>query len=379
MKAATATGLTPRQKGYSLPREYYTSPEVFERDVERVFFRDWLYVGHASQIPKPGDFLTFALANESILIARTNNGSVKAFFNVCRHRGARIVQDACGHAASFRCPYHSWTYDLDGSLRAAPGMKEQLASGEFSLHPAHLDVWQGFIYVYLGDMPADTMTQRLKPAVEAVTKHKFPEMKIAKTIRYDVPANWKLIMENYRECYHCRAAHPQFCATVPVDDLDEHRGEPNQRLIKQRYGTFTKYDLRPGATTQSVSGEAVSIPLGDLTFKDTTLRALCFYPAHAFVFGVDYGWAFGLQPKSATETTLTAHWYVNQNAVEGKDYRPEAVAEFWDVTTRQDIHLCTINQQGVNSRRYTPGPYNPGQEDDLDHFLDYYVEKLQEP
>jgi len=377
---SVADRIASRKKGRSLEREFYTSPEIFSLDLERVFFRDWLYVGHVSQVPQPGDFLNFQIGDESILITRANEGQVNAFFNVCRHRGARIVQESCGHAAAFRCPYHSWTYGLDGSLKAAPGMSEQLSKETYGLHPAWLDVWQGFLYVHLSDKrPVETMTQRLAPAVEAVAGHRFPELKIAKTIQYDVPANWKLIMENYRECYHCRAAHPQFCATVPVDELEEHRSQSNQRLIKQRYGTFTRYDLRPGAVSQSVSGEAVSIPLGDRTQKDTTLRAMCFYPGHAMVFGVDYGWAFGLQPRSATETTLTAHWYVNKHAIQGRDYNPDSVAEFWDVTTRQDIYLCTINQQGVNSRRYTPGPYNPGQEDDLDHFLDYYMEKLQQP
>jgi Rieske 2Fe-2S family protein len=364
--------------GRSLPGEYYTCPQYFENDVERIFFRDWLYVGHISQIPAPGEFFTYELAGESLVIMRVGESEVKAFFNVCRHRGARIVGERCGVARTLRCPYHNWTYNLDGSLRAAPGMSGQFDANDFGLRSAWVDVWQGFLYINLSEeKPMQTMSERFAPADESLAGHQLPRLKIAKTIVYDVPCNWKLLMENYRECYHCRAAHPQFCATVPVQDLDANRGQESTRLVNQRFGTFTKYCLREGAVSQSISGDAVSIPLGDLSPTDSMLRNLSSYPAHAFAFGMDYGFAFGLQPQSATQTTLTAHWYVNEQAVEGVDYEADAVAEFWDVTTRQDIFLCTINQQGVNSRRYAPGPYHIGQEDDVMEFQKYYLEMLE--
>ena len=230
---ATAAKFPAPKIGFSLPREYYASPEIFEHDIEKVFLRDWLYVGHISQIPQPGDFITYEFADESIIIARTRNDEFKAFTNVCRHRGARVAQEACGNAKLFRCPYHNWIYELDGSLKSAPGMKEQLDKADFGLRPVWLDVWRGLVYINLSDdQPRDTITEWLAPAVEAVTGHGFPQMKIARTLHYDVPANWKLIMENYRECYHCRAAHPQFCTTVPVDELDANRAQGSTRLVK---------------------------------------------------------------------------------------------------------------------------------------------------
>jgi glycine betaine catabolism A len=363
-----------RPKGFTLDREFYVSREIFELDIEKVFFTQWLYVGHESQIPQAGDFFTYQIAGESIVVARTAAGSLSAFFNVCRHRGARIVQQDCGNVPAFRCLYHSWTYGLDGALMGAPGMINQLRREDYGLYSVWVESWQGFIYINLSpSKPHKSMAQMLEAAASSMERFQLGKIKIAKTIVYNVPANWKLFEENYRECYHCLANHPEFCATVPVDKIHVNRRQTGTRLIQAPNVTFSKYALRPGAKTQSISGEMVSIPLGDLAAsEEVPMHALNFYPAHAFAFGLDYGMAYSLHPISPSESLLTVHWYVNSKAEEGLDYEEDKVISFWDATHRQDIGLCAINQQGVNSRRYTPGPYSPTEEDEIEHFLNFY-------
>src|SRR5437879_207561 len=147
--STTHLKIPERTKGFTLDREFYVSPEILELDIQKVFFTQWLYVGHESQIPKPGDFLTYQVAGESIVVIRTAVGSLHAFFNVCRHRGSRIVQQACGNIRAFRCPYHSWTYGLDGTLKGAPGMLDQLCKEDYSLYPVWVESWQGLIYINL--------------------------------------------------------------------------------------------------------------------------------------------------------------------------------------------------------------------------------------
>jgi Rieske 2Fe-2S family protein len=369
-----------RRKGFTLGREYYCSPEIFELDIEKVFFTQWLYVGHESQIARPGDFLVYSLAGESIVVLRGEKGELRAFFNVCRHRGSRLIQEACGSIRAFRCPYHNWTYGLDGSLRGAPGMLDQISKEDFSLHPVWVESWMGLIYINLSQKkPSLSMAQMLEVAAPEMKPFGLEHTKIAKTICYEVPCNWKLFMENYRECYHCLANHPEFCGTVPIDRVHIHRHQPSTRMIQSSNLTFSKYALRPGAQTQSIDGKLVSIPLGTLDEEqEVMMHALNFYPAHAFAFGKDYGMALSLHPQSATDSLVTMHWYVNNQAVEGRDYDGDRLVAFWDITNRQDIALCAMNQQGVTSRRYTPGPYSPSEEDDIDHLLDFYLNVLQE-
>jgi Rieske 2Fe-2S family protein len=368
-----------RRKGFSLEGDFYNSPEFYKLDMERIFFRQWLYAGHVSLIPNVGDFFTMEIDGESIIISRAESG-VHAFFNVCRHRGARLVQKTCGSTRAFVCPYHHWTYGIEGELRQAPHMPKSLCKADYGLPPVWVEEWQGLIYINLSPQkPTETVAERLAVVEREIQSHDLSHTKIIKTHQYTVPANWKLIMENYRECYHCRAAHPQFVATVPVKQLEANRGQTDSRPLKTNKTSFTKFPLREGAVSQTVDGAGVSTPLGVLRSTDTLVHSLVFYPGHAWVFGLDYGMAYGLAPQSEHETQVTAHWYVNERAVEKKDYDPEKVAEFWDITNRQDWFLSTINQQGIRSRRYTPGPYSPDLEDDVEHFVNSYLEMLSTP
>jgi Rieske 2Fe-2S family protein len=367
-----------RRPNHTLERRYYTAPEVFEADMEKIFLGHWLYAGHESQIPHAGDWITYETAGESVIIARQADGSVRAFFNVCRHRGARLASAPCGHAANFRCGYHNWIFGLDGALRTAPGLNATLRREDHALIPARVEVWHGLVYVHLGaEAPAKSVAELLAGAEAAMAPFRFRDAKVARTISYEVASNWKLFMENYRECYHCLANHPEFCATVPVGrGVALHQGSRNIRLIHAPSLTFSNYPLRAGAKTQSLDGAPVSLPFGDLTFDDPVPNLyLNFYPAHGLVLNADYAMAFSVHPRDALRTTLKVDWLVNARAVAGRDYDPDTLVKFWDVTHRQDLALCAMNQQGVNSRRYIPGPYSP-EEDDVDHLLTFYVDAL---
>jgi Rieske 2Fe-2S family protein len=381
MKASEPS--SPRIPGHTLAREYYVSPEIFERDVEKVFFRHWLYAGHESQLPNPGDFFTYEIAGESIVIVRRPEGDLRAFFNVCRHRGARFVQQPCGSVRALQCRYHNWTYGLDGALKVAPGMPDMIGKEQLGLIPAWVEVWHGMIYLNLSPArPAVRVGEMLLAAEPAVKPFRFENAKVARTITYEVKSNWKLFMENYRECYHCLSNHPEFCATVPVGrGVALHQNTANIRIIHAPNLTFSNYPLRPGARTQSIDGELVSIPFGDLKLTDELIASppnyyLNFYPAHGFVFNLDYAMTFSVHPRDAGHTSLKVDWYVNRTAIEGVDYDVNRLIAFWDVTHRQDLGLCEMNQQGVDSRRYVPGPYNPHEEDDVEHLMKFYVNAI---
>jgi Rieske 2Fe-2S family protein len=257
-------------------------------------------------------------------------------------------------------------------------MMDYISKEEYALFRVWVESWQGFIYVNLAPaQPVTSLGDMLAGAGPVLQRFRLEHAKIAKTIVYDVPANWKLFMENYRECYHCLSNHPQFCGTVPVGRTSLYRAVSDCRVIQAANLTFSRYPLRPGARTPSISGELVSIPFGDVGVADQGfLYALNFYPGHAFAFGIDHGMAFSLHPQSATQSLLKVDWYVSDEAVEGKDYDVANVIAFWDVTHRQDIELCAINQQGVNSRRYVPGPYSPNEEDEINHLMNFYVNAL---
>ena len=369
-----------RTAGHCLEREYYVSAEILELDIQRIFFKHWIYAGHLSQIPNAGDYFLYQIGGESLIVVRQADGGVRGHFNVCRHRGARFMQEPCGTAKALRCPYHSWVYGLDGALLNAPGMLDEVCSDKLGLMPVWVEVWHGLIYVNLSqDQPHTSVATLLEKAEESVAPFKFEEAKIAQTIVYDVEANWKLFMENYRECYHCLANHPEFCATVPVGRGQSlPQASVGSRIINAPSLTYSNYPMRPGAKTQSLDGEQLSIPLGDWQLNGETLAVapnyyLNFYPAHGLVFNIDYAMAFSIHPIDPGHTKLDVDWYVNGQAEEGKDYDVKDLVAFWDITHRQDLALCKMNQQGVNSRRYVPGPYSPHEEEDVDHLMNFYV------
>ncbi len=192
----------------TLEQKYFVSPEIFAQEQEKIFSKKWVLVGHQSQIAKGGDYFVQEVAGESLIVLRDKDGRVRSFYNVCRHRGTRLRGDQNGHLSAIQCPYHAWTYGLDGRLIGAPHMDdvEGFDKADYSLHAVNLALWEGFIFVNLAD--GCLLEKVFAPLSGRFSHWNLPKLRSAKRIEYDVQANWKLIFENYSECYHCPGVHP---------------------------------------------------------------------------------------------------------------------------------------------------------------------------
>jgi glycine betaine catabolism A len=262
-----------------LARPFHTSPEIFHADMDRIWRRHWLYAGHSCLIPKPGDWMTWAIGFDSVILARGKDGKLRAFHNTCRHRGARICGEEHGHARAFVCPYHAWTYDLDGQLKTATEREFGVHQEKLALHPVPLKIVAGLLFVALGDDPASF--DRAAAEVGEKMRHQgLEDAKLAKSVRYTVRANWKLIFENNRECYHCNTAHPEYVqGTYDTARFSPHTlpdVEKAERLASERFarmglggamassemtGAYWRAARTPlveGWNTQSLAGKPVA-------------------------------------------------------------------------------------------------------------------------
>jgi Rieske 2Fe-2S family protein len=366
----------------NLPTEYYVSEEIFKTEMRKVFSRQWLYAGQLSQLQKPGDYYVRDVGPESLIIARDMEGRLRAFFNVCRHRGSRICKDnTAGNAKIFVCPYHSWTFGIDGRLKAAPGARDgrEFNFADWRLTEAHCDSYFGSIYVYLAD---ETPPQSLDDFLSAFTSSKEklalvqPERtKVAARRVYDLKCNWKVMMENFGECYHCVGGHPTLAraCNIPISFLTDE-GEVQPGAVGALY-TFNK-----GYKTVSVDGDWVSRKrLGtpqDAGFTEgwVTFPHFCGIAYHA-----DYGTAIGVEPISVDSARLYCEWFVHEDAVEGVDYDVNTLIEGWDKTNREDAFLTANNYKGIRSMRFKPGPHVVNREAAVRTALTSYLSLLNAP
>src|SRR5438128_6072647 len=239
----------------TLPQRYFVSPEIFAEEQSEIFSKQWLLVGHQSQILKPGDYFVAPVAGESLIIVRDQGSTIRGFYNVCRHRGTRLKEDACGHASSIQCPYHAWTYRLDGRLIGAPHMDEVpgFDKADYPLHRVNLGLWEGFIFVNLEKNP-EPLEEWFSPLKGKFSHWNMSILQPAKRIDYDVRANWKLMFENYSECYHCPGVHPQLQKVSPYDSAE------NDLREGPFLGGFMK--INPGKSL-TMSGNACALGIAD--------------------------------------------------------------------------------------------------------------------
>ena len=234
----------------TLPGKYYTSSEIYQAELERIFYESWLCAGRAEQIPNPGDYFLQAVGPESIIIVRAKDGRVHAFYNVCRHRGTRMFAEEKGKFSScMQCPYHAWTYDLQGQLIGAPLMDELVGfdKSDYPLHPVALVEWEGFLYINLSRQPAP-FEATFAPLLGKFADWSLSGLRVAAHIEYEVKANWKLIVQNYSECYHCPLIHPDLAHLSP------YRSGRNDLFEGPFLGGFM--DLRHEFGSMTVSGRA---------------------------------------------------------------------------------------------------------------------------
>jgi phenylpropionate dioxygenase-like ring-hydroxylating dioxygenase large terminal subunit len=391
MEALELSGLIDRQPpGFSLARPFYLSDDIFRAEWERIWRTDWLFAGTTAAIPKPGDYFTYTLREESVIVIRGDRGEVFAHHNSCRHRGSLVCLNEAGSAPKLMCPYHQWVYDKDGRLLRARLMPDDLDKSRYGLRPVQVRVVEGFVFVSLSDSPPD-----FAPLAAAFAPFLKPfrvdEAKVAFRKRYVLRTNWKLVAENFHECYHCGPAHPEYCNAVLGANLRESpeaewnarkvewekRGLPTKtvRSLGDSFHSCIRYPLRPGVVSYSLDGKAVSRPMGGHADHDAGVIGLVAYPNLWLDAVSDYMWTMRLTPTGPSETVLDLAWLVDGAAEEGVDYELDRLVEFWRITGEQDWRLCENNFRGVESRSYEPGPYAPA-EVDLVRFVEWYLGRM---
>ena len=357
-RPATRNRLKPfKASAKSLPQKYFVLPEIFAEEQKKIFSKQWLLVGHQSQIPTAGDYIVQQVSGESLIVIRDKSGEIHGFFNVCRHRGTRLIEHRAGEAvngrcAAIQCPYHAWTYGLDGRLIGAPHMDEVpgFDKSDYSLHAVNLALWEGFIFVNLVPKRDGSLSIEdwFAPLAGKFSHWNMSILRPAKRIEYDVRANWKLMFENYSECYHCPGVHPQLQKVSPYDSAE------NDLREGPFLGGFMK--INPGKSL-TMSGNACAAFVG----KIENLQQVFYYsifPNMLLSLHPEYVMVHQLWPQSPERTLIVCDWLFHPNAFARKDFNPQDAIEFWDMTNKQDWHVCELSQQGIASRAYEPGPYS---------------------
>jgi Rieske 2Fe-2S family protein len=345
----------------TLPQKYYILDEMLALEKERIFKKYWTCAGHQSRIPNAGDYFLLNLLEESLIILRDRQGEIRAFYNVCRHRGTRICEAGEGRFnSSIQCSYHAWTYGLDGKLIGAPFMKEiaDFRWEDYPLRQAPVQLWEGFIFVSLG-LDAPTPFDRLRaapfeesyaPLMGRLAAWNMGGLKSHRRISYDAKTNWKYVFQNFNECYHCPTIHPL------LNRFTDYTGGENDLNDGPVLGGFMSIT---GGESMTVSGRACALPLGDL--GEDTKRGYYYSILPNLLLNVhpDYVMFHLVFPEAPGRSRIVSEWLFNPDAFDRPDFHPEEAVEFWDETNLQDWHVCELSQLGVQSQAYSPGWYTP--------------------
>jgi Rieske 2Fe-2S family protein len=400
-----------RRPGYGLEQPFFLSQEIFDLDMEVIFGRHWIFIGVEADVPQPGDTMVVDVGRTTVLVLRDEAGTVRAVNNVCRHRGARLVHDYKASVGNLVCRYHQWTYGLDGALQYAEHMGEGFDKSCLGLKPVHLKSLEGLLFVCLSEDPPadfDTMAEAMRPYI---APHGVRDTKVAFEMDIIEPGNWKITMENNRECYHCSVNHPEL--TVPLfaygfgfapEQLDE-----TGKLQADRYACLLDAnhadweakgfpsrtiehldDVVTGYRTQRLpldgAGESHTLStevacrklLGGQT--ERKLGGLHFWtqPNSWHHFMSDHAVVFSVLPLDPEHSLLRTKWLVHKDAVEGVDYDIQKLTEVWVATNAQDSELVGYQHSGVSSPAYEPGPYSPYTEGLVDKFANWYLGRIAE-
>jgi Rieske 2Fe-2S family protein len=337
--------------------------------MDRLFTQDWICAGRIEQVESPGQFFLRELAGESIIITRSASGPLQAFYNVCRHRGTRLCTEAAGRfAGSIQCPYHAWTYTLDGRLVGAPHMDEvpHFCKEDYPLHRVEADEWDGHIFMTLARAPRPLVHQ-LADLPAKFRSWRMQDLRLGHRIVYDVHANWKLIVQNYNECLHCPNLHPA------LNKLSHYLSGENEPLHASYMGG--RMDLRQGVATMSMDGTCPRAYLPELT--EAQRRGIYYYaifPNMLLSLHPDYMMVHTLWPLAPDRTVNICEWHFHPTELARPGFNASDVIDFWDLTNRQDWHVCELSQAGISSRAYVPGPYS--NREDLLYAFDRMIVRL---
>lgn len=342
----------------SLPSSAYTTQAAWEAEQAAIFTREWLCVGREEDVPEPGGHKVIELMGESVLLVRDRGGTLRAHYNVCRHRGSRICDP--GNDAKWglelpggviggliRCPYHGWSYGLGGELLAAPGTTG-LDKRDFALHPVGVACWGGFVFLNLTPRGAPNLAATLAQASRRLANYPLEDLRTGPVLTYDVAANWKLIFENYNECYHCGPVHPELCEIVPE--------------FRKNGGSHLDWELgiphREGATTYTASGTTARAFFPGLSEEEKVRhKGELIYPNLMFSVSSDHAAAFLLWPLAVDRTRIECRFLFHKDELAKDTFDPADAVDFWDLVNRQDWAVCERVQRGIASRIHEHGWY----------------------
>ncbi|KSV83478.1 SRPBCC family protein [Sinorhizobium sp. GL28] len=401
--------LDARAEGHSLPAGLYTREDVFEADLEVFFRRHWICIGLECDVPEPGDATVVDIGKTSLILLRDDDGEIRVMHNVCRHRGARLLDAGKTIVSKLVCPYHTWTYELTGELSYAPHMGKGFDKACRSLKPVTFKSVGGLIYACLSDNPPEDIDRLVEIMAERLAPYDIRNAKVAYESDVIEQGNWKLTIENNRECYHCSANHPELCVSfVDLDfGFDPEALSPEDRAQAEEH--FSLYEERtrlweadgyPSAAVEQlvdcttnfrtqrliISGAGESQTpdataasaklLGTMSRKDLGDMHLWGHNSWNHFMG-DHAVVAIVIPLSADKTLVRTKWLVRKDAVEGVDYDLEKLTNVWIATTDQDAALVARSHAGVEDPAYVPGPYSPFSETNLDKFASWYIDRMR--
>lgn len=396
-RKATAAMLKERDHTFSLPQPFYNDERLFQLDMQEIFHKEWLIAGMTCEIPAKGNYLTLQVGDNPVIVLRGAEGQVHAFHNVCRHRGSRLCVSDKGKVAKLVCPYHQWTYELDGRLLfAGTEMGADFDMKQYGLKPVHVKTAGGYIFISLAENPP-AIDDFLSTLAHYMEPYDMENTKVAVQTTLREAANWKLVMENNRECYHCSGSHPELLNTLlEWDDVTDPRASQafkdqvaactrawDAEKIPYAHASFglrnriVRMPLLEGTVSMTMDGKQGSKKLmGRIQNPDLgSMRILHLPHSWNHCMG-DHMIVFTVWPIGPQETVVTTKWLVHKDAVEGVDYDVARLREVWDATNDQDRRLAEENQRGINSSAYQPGPYSKTYEFGVINFLDWYSERM---
>lgn len=397
-----------RVPGRCLASPFYTDREVFELDVEAIFARHWVFVASEPEIPEAGDYVTVQVGTYSVILVRDDDDSIRGFHNVCRHRGSRLLHDPRGSVGNIVCGYHKWTYSVDGTLLHTESPPAGFEPSCFGLKPVHIRTLDGLIFMCLADEAPADFADAADTIGPYLGVHGLKHTKVAAQIDIVEDGNWKLVMENNRECYHCDG-HPELiCSMFQLYGYAEQDVTGRLRPAFERYQSAearleeicSQHDIpvavqeqldgrptgfRVGRSPLDLAGESFSQDgrlvssklLGTVPSPQLGHLGLHMQPNSWFHFLSDHVVTFSVLPLAADRTSLRTTWLVHEDAVEGVDYDPAALTRVWQATNAQDSILVSRTQAGVSSPSFEPGPY-ARTEYQVDAFVRWYIDRLSE-
>jgi phenylpropionate dioxygenase-like ring-hydroxylating dioxygenase large terminal subunit len=358
-----------------LSREFYVDEAWFRKELDRLFRKRWLYVGHENQVREAGTWLTFELADDSLFVIRDEDGELRAFHNVCRHRGSRLLTGTTGMCSrSIVCPYHGWSYQRNGALRAAPRMHDGLRTEDLGLHEVHLDIWHGMIFVHLSQQPPERVSEVLDGV--DIADYDIAHAKVVRDTTHVVKANWKVLWENGLECYHCALNHPELKKVIEV----VRDGPQPSHIESGEFDFRPSYPILPGLLTYSLDGQYKSrCLLGDPGSPPNHATFLQWHTTAFELFASPDNVALTLyKPLAADRTAVRMVLLVHEDAVEGEDFEVAELNELHALVRGQDDPLCETVQKGLTSPVFEPGPFNKDYEFMLQNFTRLYLGAIAE-